>query len=426
MLFGAQSLENYQNLFDGLFKALPMGKLEPALQKLTEEFMDWQWNSYLSKQVPQTYMDEIQGLTDGGVAAGLAGDVGVALSRGITLANLPGDVQDIIFVLLDEFKASKQKSGASAAQLKQIEEMREAFKLVKGHQCSMFATWGSRTQNSNLYSARNLDWVTDLGINEYKLVTVHHPPDGGIAHATVGFAGIWGSMAGMSAAGLSVHEANLESKRDTFQGFPWVLRLREVMAKSNNLADARSIWESTNNTVGFNHMVASASDKGALAMETMAGYSAYFEPMDARENGAIDPYTGDVYGYTLTEALYRTNHGYDQVTQDTYQWYGYHAYEDSKRRYKTIYDSFVGYETNKQQIGAVEAVYVTSLIGIKGDGTDEANCDPAKYSQGENIMSITFDPGSNVLYAAFEDKAGAEWIPAACNPYVKIDLSQWF
>lgn len=37
------------------------------------------------------------------------------------------------------------------------------------------------------------DWLTDLGINKYKLITVHHPP-GGYAHATVGFAGIWGAM----------------------------------------------------------------------------------------------------------------------------------------------------------------------------------------------------------------------------------------
>lgn len=40
----------------------------------------------------------------------------------------------------------------------------------------------------------------------------------------------------------------------------------------------------------------------------------------------------EVYGFPLSDAVYRTNHGYDPVTQDNYQWYGYHAYEDSKRR----------------------------------------------------------------------------------------------
>lgn len=54
----------------------------------------------------------------------------------------------------------------------------------------------------------------------------------------------------------------------------------------------RSLWEETNNTVGFNHMVASASDAAnynpqssstvALAMETMYGYTAYFADNDPR------------------------------------------------------------------------------------------------------------------------------------------------
>jgi hypothetical protein len=87
----------------------------------------------------------------------------------------------------------------------------------------MFGVWGSRTEDGRLFSARNLDWMVDLGINQYKLITVHHPPNG-FAHATVGFAGVWGAMAGMSSQGLTVHEANLESSLDTFQGFPWILR----------------------------------------------------------------------------------------------------------------------------------------------------------------------------------------------------------
>ena len=114
------------------------------------------------------------------------------------------------------------------------------------------------------------------------------------------------------------------------------------------------------------------------------------------------------------------------MTQENYQWYGDGQYDNSKRRYKQIYDSFVEYETNGEKIGAKEAVVVTSAIGIKGDGTDEYNCNPDLYTQGDNILSVTFEPGAQTLYAAFEDKAGEDWIPAACNPYVKIDLSQWF
>ena len=198
------------------------------------------------------------------------------------------------------------------------------------------------------------------------------------------------------------------------------------MAKSEDLAGAKQIFENTNNTVGFNHMIGSSNDQSALAMETMRGYTAYFESMDSREVDAIDPFTGEQYGYPLSEALYRTNHGYDPVTQKMYQWYGYGAYEDSKFRYKNIHDSFVNYEEKGVLIGPEEAVAVTSFVGIKGDGSDESNCNPDLYAHGENILSVTYDPTVRTLYAAFEDGSGDDWIPACCNAYVKIDMTQWF
>ena len=50
---------------------------------------------------------------------------------------------------------------------------------------------------------------------------------------------------------------------------------------------ARSLWETTKNTVGFNHMIASASDAAsgggvAYVMETMYNYTAYFADNDPR------------------------------------------------------------------------------------------------------------------------------------------------
>ena len=42
----------------------------------------------------------------------------------------------------------------------------------------------------------------------------------------------------MSSQGMTVHEANLESNDITFRGFPWVLRLRDVMANAKNINEA--------------------------------------------------------------------------------------------------------------------------------------------------------------------------------------------
>ena len=82
-------------------------------------------------------------------------------------------------------------------------------------------------------------------------MTVFHPPEPGRhAHATFGFGGLIGALAGMSAAGLTTHEANLESNRDSFRGFPWLLRLRYLLERADNLASAEDVWRATNNTVG--------------------------------------------------------------------------------------------------------------------------------------------------------------------------------
>ena len=54
----------------------------------------------------------------------------------------------------------------------------------------------------------------------------------------------------------------------------------------------RSLWAATNNTVGFNHMIASGPDavaykdssqSVAYALETMYQYTAYFPDNDPRE-----------------------------------------------------------------------------------------------------------------------------------------------
>ena len=202
-------------------------------------------------------------------------------TRGIVLANSPGDLKDYLYILLREFGlpslAEKIKFGTEKS---------------SGLQCSMFAVWGSRTENGELFSARNLDWNKDTGINKNKIVMVMVPNDGGIPSATLGFVGLYGTLAGMSAEGITVAEANLEEDQISFDGFPWTIRLRYIMEFAKDIATAKQLWESTNNTVGFNHMVASSSDaltykEGktktvALAMETMYNYTAYFADNDER------------------------------------------------------------------------------------------------------------------------------------------------
>lgn len=154
-------------------------------------------------------------------------DIGKMVRRTVTLANMPGDVGDIALILIREFFGD-----AVADAFGRPHPPREKFRGF----CSMIAAWGSRTQNGHVYAGRNLDWNKDTGINKYKLVTVINPTDGAYPHATVGFPPVWGALAGMSSQGLTVHEANLEENQITFDGLPWLLRLRLVMETAKDLA----------------------------------------------------------------------------------------------------------------------------------------------------------------------------------------------
>lgn len=240
--------------------------------------------------MPAIYHRELEGVADGAAARGCP-DCGAYITRGITLANAPGDVQDFLLILLREF-SGKSADGLSARALAKLEQSWALKSPKHSLHCSMFAVWGSRTVGGELYSARNLDWNKDTGINKNKLVMVTVPDDGTTPSASIGFVGLYGALAGMSAAGITMHEANLEEDQISFTGFPWVLRIRYIMEFASDIVTAKELWDATNNTVGFNHMIASAKDailyrEGktktvALALETMYQYTASFADNDIR------------------------------------------------------------------------------------------------------------------------------------------------
>lgn len=240
--------------------------------------------------MPVIYRRELEGLTDGAAAQGCP-ECGAYVTRAITLANAPGDVQDFLLILVREFLDKINPSAASWDLLQLMEKSLHGHPKMNMH-CSMFAVWGSRTVRGELFSARNLDWNKDTGVNKHKLIVVTVPDDGTIPSVQLGFVGIYGVLAGMSAAGITVHEGNLEERQISFEGFPWVLRLRYIMEFAKDLSTARELWAATNNTVGFNHMLASARDSvlyrqgkatsAAVALETMYMYTAYFHDNDTR------------------------------------------------------------------------------------------------------------------------------------------------
>ena len=418
MLFGNQYVDNINSLFKSM---IGDSWYENAAQNIVFKFLDNQWE-YLSQQLPEEYKKEFEGLSAGGESIGLSGfekDVGKIAQRGVVLANFPGSVENLKFIIEEEKKKAFENGNVwdvilEKALLAWFNKHKSKF---QGFQCSNYGVWGSRTVNGELYTGRNLDWLKDTGVSTYKLITVHHPVNG-YSHATFGFAGIWGAITGMSSKGLTVHEANLESNDITFYGFPWLLRLRSIMSYSNNLESALALWQDTNNTVGFNHGVGSASDGTAILLETMAHNTAIFGSMDTREVASST-------GVPRTDAVYRTNHGYDPYTVEHYMWNNTNAYKDSLQRYNLFPVALDSYESNEVSISAIQAVNITSIVASKGS-EKPYNC-IAPFPNGANVLSATFAPKQLIAYIAWESGTGdTDWTPAACSTYLEINLNKFF
>jgi len=411
-----------EECYDGVLKKAGIGFAD---RKILETFMDQQWNDWLSKAVPDQYMAELEGVKS------VSRSVYKVLTRVIALANLPNDLpEDMRPILIDE----NENKGTSGSGLKGAPDFGPvqaamgsalaAFGKVQSLKCSMYAVWGSRTRDDQLFSCRNLDYASDTGIAPYKSVTVWNPSDGSVPHVGVGFLPVYGVLSGMNKAGITVHEANLEEKNETFRGFPWVIRLRYIMESSTNLEEAMALWDSNDNTIGYNHMIASQADAApgshpARVLETVAFRSEIFQDMDPREDACET-------GHPLPEALWRTNHPYDPDMREDYLWWGRQAYNSSLIRYMLAYESFVNYQRSDTKIDVVEAINITSVMGNKGIDHMYKCTFPYASTAGNNILSVTNVPRDGVLYSAWENGSGDNWSPAACNAYVRFDLNQYW
>jgi hypothetical protein len=424
MLFGKEYAANIKAIFDTALDA--EGKWwESAARNIIYHFLDKQFK-FLSEQLPEEYKKEFEGLSAGGASIGLTGfenDVGLNAQRGLVLGNFPSDADHLKLIIKDEKEHEIANGGKWDHLLEKeillwIEKKEGKGKL--GFGCSNWGAWGARTSNQDLFSGRNLDWMRDTGVTKYKLITIHHPVNG-IAHADIGVAGIWGSLTGMSADGITVHEANLESDDITFYGFPWLLRVRHIMAYSNDLDSGIALWKATNNTVGFNHGIGSSKDGKMMLFETMAHNTAFFGAMDPRESASET-------GNPRSDAVYRTNHGYDPYTVEHYAWNtDGGAYKNSLWRYNLFPVLFDQYDNEKQLIGPLQAANISAIVGHKGKDNDEDtyNCN-APYPNGENVLSVAFHPKELKAYVSWESGTGDAWIPAACNTYVEVDLKEFF
>jgi hypothetical protein len=247
----------------------------------------------------------------------------------------------------------------------------------------------------------------------------------------MGFAFGLGALAGQSASGITTSEMNLDNSRTTFSGIPFPLRLRWVLENAVNLTTAMELWNATNNTNSFNFLIGSARDGKALALETMRGFTAQFaadSPIEASatydcgEPPHVDPtcrkwtnMTGLVrIGFPLPEAVWRTNHGMSPRIMNTQE----PLFNNTVFRYNLLHTLFQEYAALKQSIADEDAVGIVATLGTKGP--NYYTCD--QVLDGSNVLSVVYVPGERRFFVAWESGRGDTWRPAACSPYVSLNI----
>ena len=302
------------------------------------------------------------------------------------------------------------------------------------HSCDAYGVWGSRTEGGLLYSSRNLarlpaplplplcspppqlrqhacptpplplllapaqrqrdaslaaacprapscrqDYNSNTGINRHKIVIffdIDDPkyggkPQGGV-YASVGFAFGLGALAGMSQAGITTSEMNLDNDVVTFAGMPFPLRLRAILEQSTDLHSAMVVWNSTHNTNSFNFLIGSAADVargqgGALALETIMGYTAVFPADSPVERAATylcpnatscAKWTNKIgvvrIGAPLAEAVWRSNHGFNPRVMATQE----PLFNNTVFRYNLMHDVFAQLQAAQARVDAETAVRI--------------------------------------------------------------------
>lgn len=176
---------------------------------------------------------------------------------------------------------------------------RAPLRLPMRTTCSFFAAWGPRTVDGHLLASRNLDWSTDTGISQMKGITFF-APTGGTVHASIGYLGFVGALAGISRNGIVLSEVGSESTMERLTGQPWTLKFREVLEEAKNLDEAVSL-------------LAGVTTDGAVRPPTigynwMAGYG---DPAGGGTNAAA----AAVENNGIVAGIMRGTTGCDQETQ---------------------------------------------------------------------------------------------------------------
>ncbi len=322
--------------------------------------------------------------------------------------------------------------------------------------CTMFAVWGSRTVDGKLFSLRNLDWVSQTGMDAHRLVSVYRP-EGRHGFVSMGYAGVIGCLAGMNERGITLSEVGAFSVREELDGTPWAIMGRRVLEESDCLEDAIAVIERTRHTIGYNYLIADGEPDTygtpefrprAAAFETNYECCETFFDDDPKEHAATWSDAQGVehfYGKPLAEAVMRADTAFgpraralqatDDGPGDPANSGNPHGRDFSGSTYTTchlpMHDMVRAYETGAEYVFPVRGTKVIDAGAPRKIGPDEAITIAATVAHNAemlpendwNVMSVVYAATDLDFWVAYETRHDdGAWTNAPDSGYWRFNL----
>ena len=406
-------------------------------EPLVNLLLDNAWKR-MEPHTPERYLREMAAIAAGAETAGFA----------VTLDDMRRITAVTNFDLYKREERIFEFLGEEGAAL--IEQMQQAG----GMSCTMFAVWGSRTVDGKLLASRDLDWVSQTGMHEDRLVAVHRP-DGLNAFVTMGYAGVIGGLAGMNEKGIAFSEIGAFSVREELDGTPWTLIVRQAMEEAANLEDGVQIMKGSKHTLGYNFMLADGDPTNygtelfqprAAVFETNFECCETFYENDPKEYDAswTDPQENAIrYGLQIKEGVARGDMAYGKSTRalqaadngpgdpandgDPRKGSTYiechkpmvdmiHAYESGAKYVFPVRNTKVIEAGAPRQIGIEEALTIAATVAHNTEKLGECDWD---------VMSVVYAPTDLNFWVAYESRdEDGNWKNAPDSGYVQFDLRE--
>lgn len=162
--------------------------------------------------------------------------------------------------------------------------------------CSLFGAWGKATaQDGHVYQLRALDYEVEADIQKYPTIIVY-VPNNGHAFANIGWAGVIGSVTGISSVPLAISEIgdSYDAAHDSLDGIPFAFLLRDILQFDADLDSAIARVRKAPRTTSLMYAIGDGRAGRVRGLQTSRTLCNVFDWQDLEPNVPTHPRLEDV------------------------------------------------------------------------------------------------------------------------------------